>query len=78
MFNPSLLSTILVKFNLFSCLNHCHWERYESLVNKVCKCLASDLTNVSRFHPLEVVSCSSETQLQVGENLNYITQCFKG
>ena len=72
-----MLSTIIVKFILFNCLNYCHWERNESLVSKVCKCLVSDLTNVSRFHPLEVVSCSSETQLQVGENLNYITQCFK-
>ena len=28
--------------------------------------------NVSNCHPLEVVGRDSETQLQVGENLNYI------
>ena len=28
------------------------------------------LTNVNNFHPLEVVGRDSETQLQVGENLN--------
>ena len=27
------------------------------------------LTNMSNFHPLEVVGRSSETQLQVGQNL---------
>ena len=26
---------------------------------------------ISNFHPLEVVGRGSETQLQVGENLNY-------
>ena len=30
-------------------------------------------TNMSNFHPLEVVCRGSETQLQVGENLNMIT-----
>ena len=29
-------------------------------------------------HPLEVLSRGSETQLQVGENLNKITWCVKG
>ena len=29
-------------------------------------------TNVSNLHPLEVVGRDSETQLQVGENLNKI------
>ena len=28
---------------------------------------------MSIFHPLEVVDCGSETQLQVGEKLNEIT-----
>ena len=28
---------------------------------------------MSNFHPLEVVDCGSETQLQVGEKLNEIT-----
>ena len=30
----------------------------------------SNQTNISNFHPLEVVDRGSETQLQVGENLN--------
>ena len=37
---------------------------------KICKCLVSNETNMSNFHPLEVVSRGSETQLQVGENVN--------
>ena len=32
----------------------------------------------SNFHPLEVVDRGSETQLQVGENLNPITKHLKG
>ena len=28
---------------------------------------------MSNFHPLEVVDRGSETQLQVGKNLNYLT-----
>ena len=30
------------------------------------------------FHPLEFMARGSETQPQVGENLNYLTQQFKG
>ena len=30
------------------------------------------------FHSLEVVGRGSETQLQVGENLNYLIYRFKG
>ena len=33
---------------------------------------------MSNFHPLEVVDRGSETQFQVGENLNYIIQHVKG
>ena len=33
---------------------------------------------MSNFHPLEVVGRGSETQLQVGKNLNYLIQSFKG
>ena len=29
-------------------------------------------TNMSNFHPLEVVGSGSETQLRVGENSNYL------
>ena len=28
--------------------------------------------NMGNFHPLEVVSRGSESQLQVGDNLNYL------
>ena len=33
----------------------------------------TDCTNASNFHPFEVVGRGSDTQLQVGENLNNIT-----
>ena len=33
---------------------------------------------MSNFHPLEVMGRSSETQLQVGENFDKITQREKG
>ena len=33
---------------------------------------------MSNCHPLEVVGRGSETQLQVGENVNYITKQDKG
>ena len=33
---------------------------------------------MSNFHPLEVVDRGSETQLQVGENLNYLILRIKG
>ena len=38
------------------------------------KCFHSNFTKMSNFQPLEV----SETQLQVGEKLNYSIQRFKG
>ena len=40
---------------------------------KLCKCLVSNQTNMSKFHSLEVVGRGSETQLQVNENLNKMT-----
>ena len=33
---------------------------------------------MSNFHPVEAVDRGSETQLQVGENLNYLILRFKG
>ena len=36
------------------------------------------LENTANFHPLEVVGRGSETQLQVGENLNKIPWRVKG
>ena len=37
---------------------------------KVCKCLISIWTKMSKFLPVEIVGRGSETQLQVSENLN--------
>ena len=39
---------------------------------KIYKYLVSNETNMSNFHPLEVVGRGSDAQLQVGENLNYL------
>ena len=36
------------------------------------RCFVSNETNMSNFHPLEVVGRRRETQLQVGLNLNYL------
>ena len=46
----------------------------------ICKCLVSSQANImSNFHAVEVVGRGSETQVQVGGNLNYMyTQHFKG
>ena len=41
------------------------------------KCLVSIVTNVSDFNPLKVVGRGSNTQLQVGENLNYLISLFR-
>ena len=41
---------------------------------KICKYLCLNSTNMSNFHPLEVVDRGSETQLQVGEDLNKLTK----
>ena len=40
--------------------------------------LTIEQLNIGNFHALEVVDRSSETQLQVGENLNYFTLPSKG
>ena len=39
---------------------------------RISKCSVSNQTNVSNFHPLEVVGRGSDAQLQVDENLNYL------
>ena len=39
---------------------------------KICECLVSNQTYMSTFHPLEVVDRGSETQRQVGKNLDYL------
>ena len=39
---------------------------------KICKCPIKILRNISNFQSLDVVGRGSETQRQVGENLNFI------
>ena len=39
----------------------------------ICKRLVSNSTNMSNFHPLEVVDHGSETQPKVGEKLYLLT-----
>ena len=34
--------------------------------------MVANLTNISHFHPLDVVGRGTETQLQVDENFNYL------
>ena len=46
--------------------------------SKIWKELTSILANLSNYHSLEVVDRVSETQLQVGENSNWIIWRFKG
>ena len=41
---------------------------------KIYKYLFSILTSMSNFQPLDVVGHGSKTQLQVGENLNKLTE----
>ena len=41
-------------------------------ISNICKQLTSNLSNLNNFHSLEVVDRVSETQLQVGENSNWI------
>ena len=54
-----------------NCLNRSYWERNACLYIKICKCFIFLKINMSNFHPLKVVGRGSDTQLQVGENLNY-------
>ena len=60
-----VVSVVLIRFIWRS--NHCYWER-----NVIYKYFASNLTNTSNFHSLEVVGRDSETLLEVGENFKYL------
>ena len=51
--------------------NHAILVNLTASINK-CKGLLSNWTTMSNFHSLEVVGRGSETQFQVGENLNQI------
>ena len=55
-------------FVLYRLIIRSNWEINVSLGIKC------SISNMSNFHPFEVVGRGSETQLQVGENLNRITQ----
>ena len=46
-------------------------------IGKIGLCFDFNSTNESNFYPLEVVGRGSETQLQVGKKLNFITWRFK-
>ena len=50
--------------------NHCYWEWNECSNIKISKYFVWNYTNMSNFHPMEVVGRCSETQLQVCEYLN--------
>ena len=49
-----------------------------TLISKIGNFLTAILSNLNNFHSLEVVDRVSETQLQVGENLNRIILRLKG
>ena len=53
-------------------------EQNKYLNTNICKCLISNLTNMSNFHSVEVVDRGSETQLQVSENLKLFNLGPKG
>ena len=68
-------------FNLFYLdIYISYWKRNLCLHIKISNIFGLKLfkTNMSSFRPLEVVGCGSKTQLQVGENLNYLIYRFKG
>ena len=61
-------------FNLFyELINSLLFGTKGVLKHQDLKYLFPNWTNMSNFHQLEVVDRGSETQLQVGENLNNIT-----
>ena len=48
------------------------WRKNENKICEIGKSFDWNCANVNNFQPLEVVDRVSETQLQAGENLNYI------
>ena len=56
----------------------CYWEWNDCLDIKICKGAVSNSTNTGNFQPLGVVDRGSETQPQVVENLNKLTEQDKG
>ena len=47
-------------------------------ISNIGKQLTSILSNLTNFHSLEVVDRVSETQLQVGENYDFLIWWLKG
>ena len=68
-----LLITIIVVFNFNLFFKSPIWEENVCLTIRICNGEISNLTNMINFHPSEVVDRGSETQLQVGENVNTLT-----
>ena len=66
---PTIIAFISSYYNRSDYL---YGELNESLNINICKLLLSNITNMSNFHPLEVVGRGSHPQLQVGDNLNKI------
>ena len=64
---------IVVFTRFISRLKHCYWERNVCVNIEICKCLFSNLPNMSFFQPLAVVDRGSETKPQVVKNLNKLT-----
>ena len=72
-YKPLSVTSWLFVVCFSSRLNHSYLQWNEWLNMKILKCFFCQIQrNVSNFHPLEVVGRSSETQLQVGEHLNYL------
>ena len=60
------VETLYACFNLL--INRSNLCYLENIIICYCKCLISNYTYMSNFHPFEVVNRGSETQLQVGKN----------
>ena len=64
-----MVTTTVILICFISRLNNSYCEYSECLNIKICV-WSRIITNFSNFYPLEAVGRGSETQLQVGENLN--------
>ena len=47
-------------------INHCYWEWNDCWDIKICKCLVVNKTNMSNFHPRELVSRRNEMNRALG------------
>ena len=71
-FEPSNRYSRLYLFliHFISRLNYCYCKRYVCLIIMTCHNMLSQIKQMNTFHSLEVVARGSESQLQLGENLN--------